>query len=91
MNHDINYFIYCSPHQSFSKQESDLITFAEKEELNVVGVFFGSFRTILLRIQKGKAQGIIISDIANLPTSPLLTKLISNNLIRDIKYITQAE
>ncbi|MFZ5534610.1 MAG: hypothetical protein ACOY3M_00420 [Patescibacteria group bacterium] len=91
MNHDINYFIYCSPHQSFSKQESDLITFAEKEELNVVGIYFGTFRSMLFRIQKSEAQGVIVSDITDLPITPLFTSLISKNLIRDIKYLTQSK
>jgi len=86
MKQTIKYYIYCSPNKSYSAQESELITFAEQKELNIVGTYHGDIRPMLLRIQKGFAQGIIVSNIFDLPITPLLKSLIDKNIIRDIKY-----
>lgn len=86
MKYALKYYIYCSPNRSYSAQEANLITFAEQRELNVVGIQYGDIRPMLLRIKKGLAHGIIVSNILDLPVTPLLRSLITKNLIRDIQY-----
>lgn len=91
MKNYIKYFIYCSPDHSYSTQESKLIEYAEKNELNIIGTYFGSFQQMLHHIQHGKAQGIIVSNINDLPKSTILKTLISKNIVKDVRYLVQCE
>ncbi len=68
----IKYFIYYRIQNDYKSDESDLLNFAEKNELSVEGIFhdnhseWGQLRLLLHNIEKNEAQGIICDSRATL-------------------------
>ena len=96
---DPRFVIYCASAKSFVPssyiQQERLIQQAEKEEINVVGIYVDQknqtkqFYSLLKIIQNSDAEGLLIWDISVIPNSSLFQSMIDKNEIRYIKTVTQ--